>query len=251
VICPTYQRSAQLREMVECYRAQTFNGGLELLIFDDSPAPSEFLADEQYRDVGVRYIHRPDRMSIGAKLNELMDLAHGDVLMRFDDDDYYAPAYVERMLELLGDNDFVTLSGWFAYSSNQEKFCYWETDVMSPVHFYLSPSLPFQPVSTASFAPDFVRTNLNGFGFATAWRRSVVDAVRFPDLDRGEDGEFFERVVSAGFQAGYAADTEGLVLHLIHETNISRAFPQYVLPDFVLGKYFPGYARTSPFRPAQ
>jgi glycosyltransferase involved in cell wall biosynthesis len=78
-------------------------------------------------------------MSIGAKLNSLMELARGDVLMRFDDDDYYAPDYVERMLELLGDDDYLTLSGWFAYSPTHGKFCYWETDVMSPLHFVLSP----------------------------------------------------------------------------------------------------------------
>jgi glycosyltransferase involved in cell wall biosynthesis len=246
VICPTYQRSAQLREMIGYYRAQTFNGALELLILDDSPEPSEFLANGQYRNAGVRYIHRPgDRMSIGAKLNALMELARGDVLMRFDDDDYYAPAYVERMLELLGDDDYLTLSGWFAYSPQHGKFCYWETDVLWPVHFVLSPGDPFHPMSTAGLDPDAVCPSLNGYGFASAWRRRVADAVRFPDRDHGEDAEFFERVVNAGFQARHAADAEGLVLHVIHQSNISRAFPQYVLPDFVLGKYFPGYARSA------
>lgn len=111
--------------MIGCYLAQTFNGALELLILDDSPEPNEFLANVEYRNAGVRYVHQPgDRMSIGAKLNALMELARGDVLMRFDDDDYYAPGYVERMLELLGDGDYLTLSGWFAYSPEHGKFCY-------------------------------------------------------------------------------------------------------------------------------
>lgn len=248
MICPTYQRSAQLGEMIGYYRAQTFDGALELVILDDSPEPSELLANGQYRNAGVRYIHRPgDRMSIGAKLNALMELARGDVLMRFDDDDYYAPAYVERMLELLGDDDYLTLSGWFAYSPKHGKFCYWETDVMSPVHFVLSPRDPFYAVSTVGWdhLDEWMRGNLNGFGFASAWRRSVADTVRFPDRDDGEDAEFVERVVNAGFQAGYAADAEGLVLHVIHQNNMSTACPQYVLPDFVLGKYFPGYARSA------
>jgi hypothetical protein len=69
----------------------------------------------------------------------------------------------------------------------------------------------------------------------------VADAVRFPDRDGGEDREFFERVVNAGFQARCIADAQGLVLHIIHQTNISRAFPQHVLLDSDLGKYFPGY----------
>ena len=51
--------------------------------------------------------------------------------------------------------------------------------------------------------------------------------------------------MNAGFQARYAADAEGLALHVIHKNNTSRAFPQYVLPDFMLSKYFPGYARSA------
>ncbi len=183
-------------------------------------------------------------MSIGAKLNALMELARGDVVMRFDDDDYYAPAYVQRMLELLGDDDFLTLSGWFLDSPMHQKFCYWQTDVRWPVHFFLSPVLPFQPAPTAGFAADWERSALNGFGFATVWRRGVADALGFPDQDGGEDLEFFDRVTNAGFRTGYAADVEGLVLHIVHGGNISRVFPQYVLPDFLLAEYFPGYTRV-------
>jgi hypothetical protein len=115
--------------------------------------------------------------------------------------------------------------------------------VLWPLHFVLSPCDPFGVMPTVGLDPDWVRSNLNGFGFGSAWRRRVADAVRFPDRDHGEDAEFVEGVVNAGFQVGYAADAEGLVLHVIHQNNISRAFPQYVLPDFMLGKYFPGYAR--------
>jgi hypothetical protein len=111
------------------------------------------------------------------------------------------------------------------------------------LHFVLSPSDPFGVIPTVGPDPDDLRSSLNGFGFASAWRRRVADAVRFPERDHGEDAEFFEGVVNAGFQACYAADAEGLVLHVIHQNNISRALPQYVLPDFMLGKYFPGYAR--------
>ncbi|WAC92044.1 glycosyltransferase family 2 protein [Mycobacterium sp. Aquia_213] len=241
-ICPTYQRHAQLRQMIGYFRAQTFNGPLQLLILDDSPEPDESLATDEYRSDGIHYIHRPgDRMSIGAKLNALMELARGDVLMRFDDDDYYSPAYVERMLALLGDDDYLTLSGWFAHSPIHGRFCYWESEVLWPVHFVLSPHDPFLPVSTSGLPPESSYVQATGYGFASAWRRTVADAVRFPDRDHGEDAQFFDGAVNAGFRARYVADTEGLALHIVHHTNISRAFPQYVLPEFMLGHYFPGY----------
>ncbi|SPM34194.1 hypothetical protein MRAB57_2008 [Mycobacterium rhizamassiliense] len=229
--------------MIGYFEAQTFAGELQLMILDDSPEPDESLAAEEYRSAGIHYFHRPgNRMSIGAKLNALMELACGDVLMRFDDDDYYAPAYVERMLALLGDDDYLTLSGWFLYSRVHGKFCYWETDALSPVHFVLSPHDKFLPVSTAGMAQESVLPHLNGYGFASAWRRGVAEVVRFPNQDHGEDAEFVDGIVNAGFRTRYAADVEGLALHLVHHDNISRAFPQYVLPEFLLAKYFPGYA---------
>jgi glycosyltransferase involved in cell wall biosynthesis len=242
VICPTYQRSDKLHAMVDQYCAQTLRDSLELLILDDSPEPAEFLAKGQYRKVGVHYIHAPKhKMSIRAKLNFLMDNARGDVVMRFDDDDYYAPNYVERMLELLGDEDILALTGWFAYSPKHDKFCYRQLDVMWSAHYVLSPWEPVHIVSTEGCGPDWVHANRTGYGFATVWRRRVVSEVQFPDRNHGEDAEFFERVMNAGFRSTTAADTEGIVLHIIHEKNSSRIYPQYVLPSFVLRTYFPGY----------
>jgi hypothetical protein len=58
---------------------------------------------------------------------------------------------------------------------------------------------------------------------------------------RRQDGEFVNGIVNAGFRARYAADVEGLALHVVPHDNISRTFPQYVLPEFLLAKYFPGY----------
>jgi glycosyltransferase involved in cell wall biosynthesis len=246
VICPTYQRSEQLRAMVRHYCAQTLSGSLELLILDDSPEPAEFLVNEQYRKYGVRYMHQSKyRMSIGAKLNFLMDAARGDVVMRFDDDDYYAPNYVERMLELLGDSDILTLSRWFAYSPKYDIFCYWDTDVMWSAHFVLASQEPLHIVSTQGGHSDWALAKNNGcYGFGMVWRRHVVSQVKFPDQNHGEDHEFFARVMNAGFQSTCAADTEGLVLHIIHESNSSLIYPQYLLPSFVLRRYFPGYAES-------
>jgi len=134
-----------------------------------------------------------------------MELARGDVLMRFDDDDYYAPAYVERMLELLGDDDYLTLSGWFAYSQVHGKFCYWETDALWPVQFVLSPHDLFLPVSTAGLAPESVRWQVNGYGFASAWRRRVAERGAFPGPGcTARMPAFVDALVDAGFARAMA-----------------------------------------------
>ncbi|MEU7632480.1 glycosyltransferase family 2 protein [Nocardia sp. NPDC049220] len=245
VICPTYQRNHELRAMVGYYCAQKFSGSLELLILDDSPEPAEFLANGQYRKFDVHYIHQPKhKMSIGAKLNFLVERARGDVVMRFDDDDYYAPHYVERMLELLGDGDILTLNRWFAYSPKHEKFCYWETDVRLPEHFVVSRQGPVHTASTEGWDPDWTLTkNFGCYGFAMVLRRQVASQVQFSDKNHREEAELFERAMDAGFRSTCAADTEGLVLHIVHERSTSaHIYPQYVLPSFMLRRYFPDYA---------
>jgi hypothetical protein len=43
-------------------------------------------------------------MTIGAKRNALVKEAKGDILIHFDDDDHYAPHYVESMLTLMANS---------------------------------------------------------------------------------------------------------------------------------------------------
>lgn len=239
LLCPTHQRSERLRHTVRNYLAQTLVDSVELLILDDSPEPDPFLGAETLE--GVRYFHHPEeKISIGSKLNILKNRAKGDFLLRFDDDDYYAPNYVERMLELLGENDFLTLNGWFVYRARDDLFCYWDNTTMWHSHFVVSPGRKLEMVNTAGWDPHWGLDQAYGYGFASIWRKDI--AVDFQEWNFGEDADFTRRIAEAGYRVSFAPDREGLVLHIIHETNSSRVFPQYVLPSFVLPKYFPGFS---------
>lgn len=46
------------------------------------------------------------------------------------------------------------------------------------------------------------------------------------------------RSVSKGYQLDHFADTKGLCLHILRTDNMSKSFPQYLLPDFMLEKLF-------------
>lgn len=246
VVCPTYQRPDFLRKVVSYYCAQTFRGGTEMIIVDDSPEAVDFLDEELCREHRIRYYHMSNkRMTLGEKLNLMTQLARGEIIVEFDDDDYYAPRYIERMVEFLGDADLVTLSRWFAYDPANKMFCYWATDVLSPTHFVLSPREPFQPISTRGWPPDSVHGNLWGYGFSFVWRKST-----YPEVEiRGNppdglvcDYDFSLRLQKAGFKTVCAPDNEGLVLHTLHPGSSVRMFPQYVLPEFLIEKFFPLYA---------
>jgi glycosyltransferase involved in cell wall biosynthesis len=111
-ITPLGTRSHLLPKIYESVRKQTFLN-FEWLILDDGPALTGLPAWSS--DARVRYEHRAGgKMKLGAKRNELCELAKGEIVAMFDDDDYYAPHYLDQMLALLNSNkvDFAKLYGF-------------------------------------------------------------------------------------------------------------------------------------------
>jgi len=218
-----------------------------MLILDDSPEPSGYLFGSEYQERGIRYYHMPaKRLTIGNKLHTMATLARGQLIAVFDDDDYYAPRYIERMVEFLGDADFCTLSRWFAYSPEQRTFAYWASDTLSPAHYIFSPWEPISPmpISTNDWGPDWVTSTLWGYGFSYIWRKSLFPQVEISDITFESacwDWDFYQKVKSAGFKTTCAPDDEGLIIHILHSGATTKMFPQYILPEFMLENYFPLY----------
>lgn len=250
IVCPTSRRPEFLCRVVRHYCAQTFDGGLELIIVDDNPEPADFLDERLCRDKGIRYYHMPNkRLSVGAKLELMSQLARGEIIVDFDDDDYYAPRYVERMVAFLGDADFVALRGWFAFDPVSKVFCYGATDAPAPTHFVTSARESFPPVSTRGGDAEGVPGNLVGSGFSFVWRKSVHAEVKIhadPPDGAEWDNDFAARLQQAGRKMVSVSDTEGLVLHVLHSRSPARMFPRYVLPDLLLPKFFPAYTENEP-----
>ena len=71
-----------------------------------------------------------------------------------------------------------------------------------------------------------------GFGFSYVFRKKVWEAIPFSDdsVHWNEDTPF---AVAADkvFRLLHFKDRRGLCLHVLHEGNISRSFPQYRLPS--------------------
>lgn len=189
-------------------------------------------------DPAVRYEHHPERLILGDKRNRLLEAVTGEIVVQFDDDDFYAPHYLETMVNALGADDFVTLSGWYVYSTSNRFFGYWDTATVASHHFKVS-SEGVKVLSGHLFDnPASIDANLWGFGFSYAFRKAVYPAVRFGDVDFGEDYDFVKRLKQHGFRMKTVPDTSGLVLHMIHGNNMSCAFPQYRLPLFQLPQVF-------------
>lgn len=105
-VMPTCDRRRFVPHAVEWFLRQDY-GRLELLVLDDGADP---VADLMPDDGRVRYVRREARLPIGAKRNLMAELAAGDIIVHWDDDDWSAPwrvtyqvaALVSRGAELCG-----------------------------------------------------------------------------------------------------------------------------------------------------
>ncbi|MDT5267881.1 MAG: hypothetical protein QOH49_67 [Acidobacteriota bacterium] len=104
-IMPTYNRRGFIPLAVENFLAQDYPRK-ELIVVDDG-------ADEVgdlVRDLpGVRYERLAGRASIGAKRNVACEMAEGEVIAHWDDDDWYAPSRLRYQVRpLLADEADLT-----------------------------------------------------------------------------------------------------------------------------------------------
>jgi glycosyltransferase involved in cell wall biosynthesis len=236
VITPTRNRERFLRHLEAIVRAQTYPD-IEWLIHDDSPSPSAYFSALANEDKKIIYIHSPVPVSIGEKRNRMIESATGEIIVHFDDDDFYSARYIETMVaRLRAGYDIAKLSGWFLYSGIYRALGYWDCTQTSGLHYIWSD----RPADLAIFGPKEaanLKDNYLGFGFSYVYRKRVWAAGRFPDMNWDEDRTFIKQAITR-FRLCHFADASGLCLHMLHRNNTSRCFPQYVLPTILLDRLF-------------
>jgi len=126
ILTPTYGRREFLPSLIQMVQAQTFDlRKCEWIILDDSPENcydlfAPLIASKTIR---VRYYHFVDgKMSLGAKRNMLNDLAEGEILIAFDDDDYHCPSRISHSVTMLNKfkADFAGNSTMYLYFSDDD-----------------------------------------------------------------------------------------------------------------------------------
>ena len=236
VITPTRGREDFLKQALTCFRGQDYPN-IEWLILDDSPRASEFFSDLSAGDISYRHVDK--RLSIGEKRNILIEQANGGIIVQFDDDDYYAPNYVSTMVSALAerDADLINLRGWFLYDVRSRFFGYW--DLMRKVGPYYRCDATGVAVAILNSENNRILENNHlGYGFSYVYKRAVWEAVKFPEIDWNEDGEF-TLAARSKFKVDGIHDTTGLCLHFFHPGSTSRCFPQYYLPKLLFRDIFP------------
>ena len=236
IITPTFDREKHLPQILGCIASQDYPD-FEWLILDDSPAPSQVLGN--IAGSNIRYEHISNRVSIGEKRNRLVEQAKGEIIVHFDDDDFYAADYVSTLVAAIQDKDagLLNLRGWFLYDFRSRFFGYWDLNVKEGLHFECGDQAVRLTMLTKDKNGGLVHNHL-GFGFGWAYRKEVWQRSHFPDKDWNEDGEF-ALAAAENFKLDGISDDRGICLHILHASNTSICFPQYQLPAFMLRQYFP------------
>jgi ADP-heptose:LPS heptosyltransferase/glycosyltransferase involved in cell wall biosynthesis/SAM-dependent methyltransferase len=105
-VMPTANRRRFVPTAISLFLAQGYPNK-ELIILDDGDDPVEDLVPHA---AGLRYIRTPSRRTLGAKRNAACAAAAGDIIVHWDDDDWYGPQRIEYQVAALL-NDGADLCG--------------------------------------------------------------------------------------------------------------------------------------------
>jgi len=236
IITPTMNRPDLLSLAYKYFLSQKYQN-LEWLILDDSDVPHPKFSD--LKEGNISYFHSYRKMSIGEKRNILIDKAGGELILNFDDDDYYSPDYVSLMTSFLEGNnlDLVNLRGFFVFNGSTHTLGYWDLMLKSGLHFEVSKNgVRAWDIDDNDGKTAFEHNHL-GYGFGWIFRKRVWDRHPYPNINWNEDGEFALKALE-NFKLGGISDQKGSCLHFIHHNSTSKCFPQYILPPLLVSNFF-------------
>jgi len=184
-LCLTRNRPEWLPQAIRCFYEQSFRDS-ELVIVADGQPVSPLIP----RDPRIRVVHLPAQLTVGTKRNVGCDLAQGEIIIHWDDDDTSAPGRVADQVQRLQQTGravtgyhsmrFTDGTNWYQYRVND-------------------PGL--------------------GLGTSLCYRRTYWEKDPFHPLQVGQDEQWARRAYTRGQYVG--ADAGSLMYATIHPGNTS------------------------------
>jgi hypothetical protein len=183
---PTANRRALVPSAILMFLRQDYPGEKELVIVDDG---EEGVADLIPRHPQINYIRLPDRRTIGEKRNIACEAARGDIILHWDDDDWYAPWRIRYQVEELTGARFAQLPAGVRLEMRRRGFR------VPPEGGFdlcgLTRALFVNPA--ANLAWDFKMSAPYLIGATLCYARNLWAKNPFLDTNVGEDTDFCER----------------------------------------------------------
>jgi GT2 family glycosyltransferase len=192
-IMPTCNRRDWAKQAVSYFLRQDYPHR-ELVIVDDG---QQDLAGELPSDPRIRYLRPISKLSIGEKRNKGCEVARGQIIAHWDDDDWYAPDRLTRQIEpiLSGAADITALFNT----------CFFDLDRWT-----------FWRCSPEQYRRLFV---LDVHGGTLVFRRDVFGRLaRYPHHSLAEDAAFLSQAVRRGARLVRVSGAD-LYLYVRHGAN--------------------------------
>lgn len=111
VCTPTFNRRHIIPIVFQCFKNQTYPiDRLEWIILDDGTDKIIDLIND-WNLPQIRYYRADPKLTLGKKRNTLHSLAKGDIIVYFDDDDYYPPERISHAVTKLLENPDYLIAG--------------------------------------------------------------------------------------------------------------------------------------------
>lgn len=174
-------RPSMIENILSNFNHQTHQN-LELIVLIDCSIEDFEVIQNEIDDKRIKLKHITDGLSLGHCFNLGLDIANGEYIAKFDDDDLYGSNYVEDMLLPFKytDAEFVGKHSSFMYHEKSDSTYF---RFPNKFHRYC----------------DFV------LGPTFFFKKSVKEKVRMRDLARGEDTQFLKDCKKAGIKI-YSTD---------------------------------------------
>jgi len=181
-IMPTKDRRKWIPRALECWQAQTYQP-LQLVVLDNGADPIKDLLPADQR---IIYTRAGQGMKLGMLRNLACQLATGEFIAHWDDDDWYSPDRIEKQVQAIGSAPMCAPLG---------------------CHF-----------ASASQAYKIDADPMFGIGSGLLYRRDYWMKSRFaPVAHEGEDSMFLQGCKSKVHIDGY-----GLMVASVHDKHTSQ-----------------------------
>ena len=160
-IMPTAGRRAWVPHALDYFARQDYPDR-ELLVLDDGDDRVEDLVPDDPR---IRYVGLDERLVLGTKRNRACELARGEIVVHWDDDDWHAPHRLSYQVEQLERHGAAVCGIRRVLYVDPARHAAWRYDHLGSSQSWVA-------------------------GNALAYRRSVWEEQRFPAVQVGEDSRF-------------------------------------------------------------
>jgi O-antigen biosynthesis protein len=160
-IMPTADRRLWMRHALDYFARQDYPNR-ELVVLDDG---TDRVGDLVPSDPRIRYVELDERLVLGEKRNRACELARGEIVVHWDDDDWHAPHRLSYQVEQLERHGAAVCGITQVLYVDPARRTAWRYDHLGSSQSWVA-------------------------GNALAYRRSMWEEQRFPPVQVGEDSRF-------------------------------------------------------------